>query len=560
MKKTILLALIGALVVPLWTAAQPTFTKITSGPLVNDRLNCGFGLWGDYDNDGLLDVLVAGPVDEWCLYHNDGNTQFSRVTSGVMGQHHLQGMLGPWGDPDNDGDLDLYAGLAWSNNDASAMYWNDGQGNFLRESVGPSWTSNGIALKGTLLAWADFDHDGFHDAFLGAAFPGVDGTTLTNALLHNDGSGTFAVVTDSVLSMKNDVVYGLFAEDYDSDGALDLVVVRAQGRPIGFYRNDGHGGFAEATPEPIRSEITYGFSAAWADFDNDGDLDVIFGGWNARNPGGLDQDRFYINNGDGTFSPWTGQPSSFEGPLPAGWMGWEAWGDFDNDGYLDLFSAGASARLWRNLGNGSFEEVCCESPVQDSVAAANSGCWVDFNNDGFLDLFVANYAGNPNYLYTNNGNSNHWLEVELQGTVSDRLAVGAKIFATTAIRGTAVRQLRTLTAYVQNQTLIAHFGLGDASAVDTLRIEWPSGTVQELTNVPANQILTITEPARLVPESAGAFKIQCWINQSFDVQASPDLATWSTVATVTNTTGTLVFHDTQDDPQTGGCFYRVVSR
>jgi hypothetical protein len=104
--------------------------------------------------------------------------------------------------------------------------------------------------------------------------------------------------------------------------------------------------------------------------------------------------------------------------------------------------------------------------------------------------------------------------------------------------------------------LLAHFGVGDADEVDTLRIEWPSGIVQELKNVTANQQLTVTESPRLVPQGIGAFKIQCWINQVFDVQASTDLATWSDVATVTNTTGTLVFEDAEAG-QHASRYYRV---
>ena len=105
----------------------------------------------------------------------------------------------------------------------------------------------------------------------------------------------------------------------------------------------------------------------------------------------------------------------------------------------------------------------------------------------------------------------------------------------------------------------AHFGLGDATVVETVRIEWPSGIVQELKDVAPNQILTVTEPARLIPQGAGAFQIQCWINQAFDVEASTDLAGWSNVATVTNLTGTLVFEDTQTD-QHASRYYRVLAK
>jgi hypothetical protein len=108
--------------------------------------------------------------------------------------------------------------------------------------------------------------------------------------------------------------------------------------------------------------------------------------------------------------------------------------------------------------------------------------------------------------------------------------------------------------------LRTHFNLGDATNVTTLRIEWPSGIVQELQNVPANQILTITEPAQLVPLGPREFQIRCWKGMQFEVQQSHNLQTWASLGTVTNVTGTLTFQDTQGDPQTAACFYRVVSR
>jgi hypothetical protein len=542
MKSHKLIAAVTAFLIWCPASAQPTptFTKITEGPLVEDRLDGWFGLWGDYDNDERLDVLVVGPANEWRLYHNDGGANFSAVTDGGVGDTSLQGMYGAWGDPDNDGNLDFYAGMTWNADQGPAMYWNNGLGDFVREPVGSSWTSNEIPLRGVLMTWGDFEQDGFLDAFLGGGFHYVNGVTVTNALLHNNADGTFAVVTDSILNIENDGIQYTFAVDYDNDGDLDLVPLRHNGPTTRFYQNDGQGVFTEATPEPILSEVGYRLYAGWADFDNDGDLDVIFGGTSS------DRERFYVNNGDGTFVPWTGVPDRFEKYSGNGW-GTENWGDYDNDGYLDLAVGDYSWGLWRNLGGGSFEEIVDTPPSGDDAMMSQSACWVDFNNDGFLDLFVANLSGNVNYLYMNNGNTNHWLEVKLRGTVSNRLAVGAKIFATANIRGQTVRQLRGITANDFDQTLIGHFGLGDATKVDLLRIEWPSGIVQDLKDVATNQILTVTEPPRLVPQGVGKFQIRCWVNQTFDVQCSTDLTTWTTAATVTNETGTLIFEDAESD-------------
>jgi hypothetical protein len=292
--------------------------------------------------------------------------------------------------------------------------------------------------------------------------------------------------------------------------------------------------------------------SAWGDIDNDGDLDVIFGGWNWQS------ERFYLNNGDGTFTPWAGEPALFE---PYGnWFGsWNAWGDFDNDGYLDLAGGKATSAnwLWRNQGDGTFTKVVGEEFGTESGSFNQSGSWVDFNEDGNLDLFVATLEGGKDKLFMGNGNENGWLEVKLKGLVSNRLAIGARIFAAATIRGQVMRQMRFISASDSEQTLIAHFGLGDAARVDLLRIEWPSGMVQELKDVTPNQVLTVTEPPRLIPQGTGKFQIQCWVNQSFDVQCSTDLSTWTTAATVTNTTGTLVFEDAAADHH--DCrYYRVV--
>ncbi len=191
LKSTRTLTLCGILLS--WPSANaqqiPTFTKITQGPLVNDRLGSLYGHWGDYDNDGRLDVLVTGPMNQWRLYHNDGGAIFSAVIYGVMSQRSLHGMWGAWGDPNNDGGLDFYAGPTWNTSESPWMYWNDGHGNFVRQAVGPEWTSNHVPLQGVLNTWGDFDRDGFLDAFLGGGFSGVVARTVTSAVFECGNEG-----------------------------------------------------------------------------------------------------------------------------------------------------------------------------------------------------------------------------------------------------------------------------------------------------------------------------------------------------------------------------------
>ena len=182
--------------------------------------------------------------------------------------------------------------------------------------------------------------------------------------------------------------------------------------------------------------------------------------------------------------------------------------------------------------------------------------WGDYDNDGFMDVVMTHQFG-KNRLYRNLGNTNHWLKFKLVGTSSNRDAIGAKIRLQATIGAKTFWQMQELSSglLAPNDTRL-NFGLGDATSAEVVRIEWPSGIVQELEDVAANQIVKVTEPARLVPQSKGGFQIQCWIGQSFEVQASTDLIQWTPVATVTNETGTLVFEDVDAD-QHDCRYYRV---
>jgi ASPIC and UnbV/FG-GAP-like repeat len=217
-------------------------------------------------------------------------------------------------------------------------------------------------------------------------------------------------------------------------------------------------------------------------------------------------------------------------------------------------------RLYHNEGNGAFSRVTSGSLVNDG-GQSQACTWGDYDNDAFLDLFVANQSNEPNFLYRNNGNSNAWIKVRCVGTVSNRSAIGAKVRLKAIIRGKRVEQLREMTGGDgrSGQTLIAHFGLGDATNIDTLRIKWPSGIVQELHDVAPKQFLTVTESARLQAFRPGGFRVQSWKGMAFEVQASTDLKQWSPVTTVTNLTGTLEFTE-PGAAQELRRFYRTVPR
>jgi hypothetical protein len=297
---------------------------------------------------------------------------------------------------------------------------------------------------------------------------------------------------------------------------------------------------------------------AWGDYDNDGFLDLFV---TNPNSGG---NRLYRNLGDSTFERITSGNIVTDRAESLGC----AWGDYDNDGFLDLFVINGlfgpqNNFLYRNNGDGTFTKITSGSLANDGGASSGIG-WGDYDNDGFLDLFVANGLLGPaqvNFLYRNNGNSNNWVKVKCVGTLSNRAGLGAKVRLKAIIAGQSRWQMRQIDGGDGSSggSLEAHFGLGDATIIDTLRIEWPSGIVQELHDVATNRFLTVTEPARLQALGAGVLRIQSWKGTAFEVQASSDLDQWSPLTTVTNLTGTLEFTD-PDTTNHLQRFYRTVLR
>jgi len=224
-----------------------------------------------------------------------------------------------------------------------------------------------------------------------------------------------------------------------------------------------------------------------------------------------------------------------------GEQGQPAWGDYDNDGYLDLFmsrgqNSDVPSQLWRNNGDGTFTAITLGSLVNDLGKSAGAA-WGDYDNDGFLDLFVSRSRGEANVLYHNNGNTNRWLTVKLVGTRSNRAAIGAKVHAQARINGKTFWQLREVPGGNRCQNdLRPHFGFGDATNVTTLQVEWPSGTTEPFADVAPNQILMIVEPSLHGAFGAdGKFHLAVYgnTNKNYTVEWSSDLpGDWTTLATV----------------------------
>ncbi len=504
------------------------FTKITTAPMCTDR-GYFFGCaWGDYDNDGYSDLFVADGL--WFrtttnhLYHNNGDGTFARMTTSDVGsvvgdRGGWRG--GAWGDYDNDGFLDLYV---TQNNGLRYLYHNNGDGRFTRVTTnGPIVTEAGY---GQGVSWGDYDSDGFLDLFVATAL----NSSTANSLYHNKGDGTFTKVTTGPIAADRptgDATFGGAWADFDNDGDLDLVAGGGTG-PKFVYRNNGAGQFSKITSGALPQDSAYTLFFSWGDYDNDGLLDLFSGEWNL-------QCRLFHNEGGGQFTKMLFPPGSYE--TRGG-----VWGDYDNDGYLDLFipiggnSPGRSL-LYHNDGDGTFTQITTGSLVSD-YGHTSCAAWCDYDIDGFLDLFVNYDFDEPNALYHNNGNDNGWLLFKLMGTRSNRAAIGAKVRVKATIGGKTFWQMREISGGdgVQND-LRPHFGLGNATVAELVRVEWPSGIVEEFANVPARQILTIVEPSLKGSLGADAkfhLSMTMSTNRVYQLQASTDLVTWTTL---TNCTG-----------------------
>jgi enediyne biosynthesis protein E4 len=455
-----------------------TFSDVTAKAGVAAEGLFGMGVAvGDYDNNGFPDLFVLG-YGRCILYHNNGDGTFRDVTAqaGVENSGRW-GSSAAWFDYDNDGRLDLlianYVDWAPDNNfwcgdhgpglrsychpdnyhgQAPTLYHNNGDGTFtdvsLRSGVGAK-PGNGLGV-----VTFDYDDDGWQDIF-------IANDSMPNFLFHNNHDGTFREVgymAGVAVSMDgtSEAGMGVDAADASGKGRMDLMVTHLDSQLARFYQNRGEGVFDDAT---LRSKISYatfhmsGFGTRFMDYDNDGWRDVFMA------------DGHILDN-------------------------------------INRYRSGvryAEPKLmFRNMGRGIFENVSDRLGEDFQRPRVSRGAAIgDFDNDGDLDVLVNNNGEAAQLLRNDGGNANHWLEIFLIGTRSNRDGVGARVKVTTG-DGTLYDQRKGGMSYQSAQDPRLHFGLGAHTTVDALEIIWPSGVVTKLAGIKSDQIISVREGEGLV--------------------------------------------------------------
>jgi len=539
-------ASVGATFVDVGREAGLNVKTIYGGEHKNKYLlettGCGVAFY-DYDNDGWLDIFLVngwrlegfpqGQEPTSHLFKNNRDGTFTDVTTNAGLIHHGWGQGVCIGDYDNDGWDDLFVSYFGKN----VLYHNNGDGAFTEVTDKAGVGGNGKRWN-TGCAFVDYDRDGKLDLFVANYIdldlatapvpesgpclykgvmvacgpPGLKGGK--NILFHNNGDGTFTDVSESAGILQTGGTFGLgvLTTDFDNDGWPDIYVANDSSTSA-LYQNKRNGKFTDIAVEAgcalsPDGKPQAGMGVSAADYDLDGNLDIVKTNFAGDTPS------LYHNLGGADF-----EGTTFAAGLGAHtqYLGWGCgFLDFDNDGWPDILicnghvypeveqlktEAGYAQRklLYRNLRNGRFEDVSETSGTGISAPSAARGCaFGDFDNDGDVDVVVNTVNGLPQLLRCDSRAGNNWIKVKLIGVKSNRSGIGARVACTTTVAGESkphrqIDEVRSGGSYFSQSDMRVHFGLSKVEKVDVLEIRWPSGQVDTIKDVAANQLVYVKE-------------------------------------------------------------------
>jgi hypothetical protein len=510
-------------------------STVPDKPMI-DGIPGGVALF-DYDGDGYLDIFSTNgahlpglikDADKFSnrLYHNNHDGTFTDVTdrAGLRGEGYSVGAAAA--DYDNDGHVDLYV----TGYNRNFLYHNNGDGTFtdVTEKAGVAGVSaSGKKLWGIAAAWVDYDNDGKLDLFVtnyldwsfaNSKVCGAPGKRLScsptfykgepNILYHNNGDGTFTDVSESTgIAEHIGKGMGVAIADYNDDGWMDIFVANDNDRNF-LFRNRGGKGFDEVGVESFVAYTDNGVPVSsmgvdFRDWDNSGRPSIFVTAL------GTETFPLFHNEGNGFFSD-----DSYKAGIGFRSFQMSGWGagiqDFDNDGYKDLFTANSHVSenadidgqqqyrqpnaVFRNMHDGTFRDVSSEAGPALQIRAAHRGCaFGDLNNDGKIDVVVSVIGSLAELLYDTSTGQNHWILIRTVGTKSNRDGIGTRIKITGTSGLVQYNHVTTAGSYASSNDPRVHFGLGSDTVIKEIELKWPSGTVQVLHNVKADQILTVTE-------------------------------------------------------------------
>ncbi|WP_298514569.1 FG-GAP-like repeat-containing protein [uncultured Kordia sp.] len=492
----------------------------------------------DYDNDGWDDITFASKGNFPVRFFKNNSGTFVEETFNMTVTGHSKQVL--WVDYDNDGDNDLFVARL---DGANKLYNNDGSFNFTDVSLAAGIPTTILFTYGA--SFGDYDNDGDLDLFLSNK---DDAKIIPNKLYRNNGDGTFTDV--SLIAGISNVGHLSFCSsffDYDNDGYLDIYISNDRFANTNIlYKNNGNGTFTDVSASSGAGVAANAMSTTIDDYNYDGYLDIYV-------TNTVEGNHLLKNNGDGTFTDIASTSGTIFNSI-----GWGAnFFDADNDTDLDLYVCSMINNTASGLLTSGFYEcnaidnytIPTSAGFTNDTFTSFSNAIGDINNDGYQDFVVVNQAPENHALWRNAGGTNNWLKVKLEGTTSNKAGIGAKIKAT--VNGQEMyRYILCGEAFLGQNSATEIFGLGTDTTIDMLEIFWPSGLVDTLNNVSANQTMTIIEGSTLSINEENAEQFSVFPNPASDYIMIATTVSEPYTVTVFDSLGRKVFVQKEQNGQT----------